>query len=51
VPRNIEHGTDATFCLRALEQAQRCTPESLMLLARKHLCLDEMYTVIVGPGA
>ncbi|MDR1273148.1 MAG: insulinase family protein [Odoribacteraceae bacterium] len=45
----LEHGTDASFCLRALEQARRCTPESLMLLARKHLSLDEMYTVIVGP--
>jgi predicted Zn-dependent peptidase len=44
----LEHGTDTTYCLRALDQIHHCTPETLLLLAREYLDPSEMYTVIAG---
>ncbi|MDR2414871.1 MAG: insulinase family protein [Odoribacteraceae bacterium] len=44
----LMHDLDLSFCLRALERVKECTPERLLELARKHLPLDKMITVIVG---
>jgi predicted Zn-dependent peptidase len=45
---DLDYGTDTSFCTRALERARDCTPETLLSLAREHLRLDEMLSVIVG---
>jgi predicted Zn-dependent peptidase len=44
----LNYHTDNTFYLDMMEKIRQCTSEELMLLARKHLNIEELYTVIAG---